>query len=122
VDNNTDCDDTDNTITTGTTFYADTDNSITTGINPGKEWNNKIGNYPYPFDQMTFIVYDLSAGSYIDLVIFDQKGRMIDILVREDHIAGHYSIEYDGSKLDGGIYTLRLATDKGVYTSRMVVR
>ena len=46
---------------------------------------------------------------------------MVDILVKEDQIAGHYRMEYDGSELDSGIYTLRLVTEQGVYTARMVV-
>ncbi len=92
------------------------------GIDPERGWGERIGNYPNPFDQITYIVYDLMLGTSVDLVIFDQTGRMVDILVHENQEAGRHELEYDGSKLDSGIYTLRLATDRGVYTARMVVR
>ncbi|MCK4747985.1 MAG: PKD domain-containing protein, partial [Bacteroidales bacterium] len=92
-----------------------------TGIGPNGTWQNTIGNYPNPFDHTTYIVYELREGTSVDLVLFDQTGRMVDILVKEDQIAGHYRMEYDGSELDSGIYTLRLVTEQGVYTARMVV-
>jgi PKD repeat protein len=93
-----------------------------TGIDSRETWKSRLSNYPNPFDNTTTIDYELTGNGWIDLAIFDQTGRMVDILVREEKDAGHYRIEYDGSKLNSGIYTLRLATQKGVYTARMVVR
>jgi PKD repeat protein len=83
---------------------------------------NRITNYPNPFDRTTNIVYELSHRTPVDLVIFDQTGRMVDRLVQQVREAGRHRIEYDGSKLDGGVYLLRLSTDLGVYTTTMVVR
>jgi len=95
---------------------------LATGIDPVESWNSRIGNYPNPFKNTTNIVYDLAANTSVDLVLFDQTGRMVDILVRKKQIAGHYQFEYNGSSLDSGIYTLRLATNEGVYIARMVVQ
>ena len=95
---------------------------LATGIDPAESWNNRVGNYPNPFRNTTNIVYDLVTGTSVDLVLFDQTGRVIDVLVREKQIAGRYQFEYDGSRLESGIYTLRLATDQGVYIARMVVQ
>ncbi|MFC2116036.1 PKD domain-containing protein [Bacteroidota bacterium] len=93
-----------------------------TGEDHRTAWNNMISNYPNPFDHTTYVVYELPEGTSVDLVLFDQTGRLVDILVREDQVEGSYRLEYDGSKLDSGIYTLRLATGQGIYTARMVVR
>jgi len=92
------------------------------GVENEVSWKSMIGNYPNPFDRNTSIVYELPVGSSVNLVLFDQTGRMIDILVHENQTAGRYQFEYDGSGLDSGVYTLRLATDQGVYTARMIVR
>ncbi|MFC2098360.1 PKD domain-containing protein [Bacteroidota bacterium] len=99
----------------------DSDASIINSINGGQAWDNMVGNYPNPFNNTTYIVYEIGKRTFVDLSLFDQSGRMIDKLVREDQIAGSYRMEYDGSRLEGGIYTLRLATEHGVYTARMVV-
>jgi PKD repeat protein len=92
------------------------------GIQDLTDHNNLIGVYPNPFDETTNVVYRLSSGASVNLTLFDQTGRMVDILVNENQPAGRYQLEYDGSQLDSGIYTLRLATDRGVYIARMVVR
>jgi PKD repeat protein len=92
------------------------------GIDLHHTLNSILGVFPNPFEYSTNIVYDLTSGTFVDLVLFDQTGRMVDILVRDDQIAGHYHLEYDGSKLDRGVYTLRLVTEQGIYTTRMIIR
>ena len=91
------------------------------GTGPDLNWDHNLAIYPNPFGDRTNIAYDLASGGFVELVLFDQTGRMVDILVRQNQAGGHYHMEYDGSGLSNGIYTLRLSTDSGITTARMVV-
>ncbi len=82
-----------------------------------------LGNYPNPFGDITYIVYELPVESNVQLTIFDQMGRMVDIIVNSDkQSGGSHRIEYNASALSSGVYTLRLVVNQGVSTSRMIVR
>ena len=66
------------------------------------------GNYPNPFNQRTSIIYSVPSRAKITLTIIDGRGYEIASLVNEEQIAGKYEVEFDGSKLPGGIYYYRL--------------
>ena len=93
------------------------------GLGAYAERDFRLGNYPNPFDDITYITYELPEASDIALAVYDQMGRMVDMLVREDNqTAGLYKIEYNARDLSSGIYILRLVIDQGVATSRMIIR
>ena len=111
-----------NPITGDENQYCEWITAGSTGIDDYSGAAGMLRNFPNPFDQTTRILYELAYGTRVNLAVFDQAGRMVDILVHEDQPAGSYHLEYDGSNLDSGIYTLRLSTEHGVYIARMVVR
>ena len=54
-------------------------------------------NYPNPFNPETYIRYELSEASNVQLVIYDMLGRKIRTLVSGDNrAAGFYSVLWDG--------------------------
>lgn len=94
-----------------------------TGFDPYGRNVFNLGNYPNPFDDITYIVYNLPMDAEVKLAVYDQVGRMVDLLVGgERQPAGPYRIEYKASGRSSGIYILRLIVDQGVYTSKMLLR
>jgi hypothetical protein len=71
--------------------------------------------YPNPFNPNTTIEYKLSNPSNTTVVIYDILGREMSRLVDDFKNAGKYSIDWDGTGLNGdilpsGTYLIRLNT------------
>lgn len=65
-------------------------------------------NYPNPFNPVTTIGFDISAFSFVRLIIFDQAGKEIEALVNKQLSAGQYNYIWDASSYPSGIYFYRM--------------
>jgi hypothetical protein len=65
-------------------------------------------NYPNPFNPSTAIRFQLSAVSFVRLIVCDVLGREVAVLVDEEKQPGNYSVSWDASKFPGGTYFYRL--------------
>jgi photosystem II stability/assembly factor-like uncharacterized protein len=61
-------------------------------------------NYPNPFSLMTTITFTLPVTSYTTLKIYGVLGNEIATLVNGIEKSGYTSVEFDGSRLSGGVY------------------
>ena len=61
-------------------------------------------NYPNPFNHSTTIRFRISESSHVTLKIFNIFGKEITTLVNEFQQPNTYSINFNASKLPGGIY------------------
>lgn len=71
-----------------------------------------LQNYPNPFHDMTHIDYQ-SPGGMVELRLYDNQGRLLSILVKENKAKGKYSYVLDGSSLPAGNYYYQLITSNG---------
>ena len=78
-------------------------------------------NYPNPFNPTTFISYQLTALSDVDLSIYNLLGQKVAILVAQNQPAGRYSVEWDARGFPSGIYYYRLSTSNGYTATRKLV-
>ncbi|MBN2103550.1 T9SS type A sorting domain-containing protein [bacterium] len=78
-------------------------------------------NYPNPFNGETRITYSLSRQGQVQLNIFDTKGRQIETLINDVQNAGEHICFYRADGLPGGIYFIRLQTDKEQWTRKAVL-
>ena len=46
-------------------------------------------------------------------------GRRVMTLVRQEYIAGHHKVAFDGSRLASGMYIYRLVANEEVFTKTM---
>jgi parallel beta-helix repeat protein len=69
-----------------------------------------IRNYPNPFRGKTVISFGLpfKEKSFVNVEIFDVRGRMIKRLINEPLSAGIYSVEFDASHMGSGVYYCRI--------------
>lgn len=61
-------------------------------------------NYPNPFNPTTNIKYTLAAKSFVNLSVFDIRGRCIECLVNNFCDEGNYNIRWNASPYPSGIY------------------
>ena len=79
--------------------------------------NNLLGSslfnvYPNPFNPITNIQFSTSSNSYIEIFVYDIKGRQIYSLQENRQISGQQSIQINGSQWETGIYFLELKKGK----------
>jgi hypothetical protein len=78
-------------------------------------------NYPNPFNPSTSIRYDLPKNGIVKLVVFDELGREIKILVNENQTAGTYEATFNASQYPSGVYFYKLITDGFSETKKMLM-
>jgi uncharacterized protein (DUF1501 family) len=69
-------------------------------------------NYPNPFKELTNIEF-MSPGGPVELRLFDNQGRMIMTLVKEEMSEGSHTYVLNGSELPAGNYYYQLITREG---------
>ncbi|HMS64911.1 MAG TPA: T9SS type A sorting domain-containing protein [Ignavibacteria bacterium] len=78
-------------------------------------------NYPNPFNPVTVISYQLKVNSFINLKVFDARGKETITLVNEKQNAGIYKVDFNGENLPSGVYLYKLETGDFKDTKRMVL-
>ena len=78
-----------------------------------------------PFGSEAELAFSLPEASPIDLAVFDVEGRRLRSLAEESVEAGIHTRTWDGRAADGrkvaaGVYVVRLATDQGEQSLRLV--
>jgi hypothetical protein len=87
-------------------------------------------NYPNPFNPATVINYAVAAPSEVEgqklnrrvrLSVFDLLGREVAVLVNEPKQMGRYSVTWDASRCQSGVYFYRLSAGDYSQTRKLVI-
>ena len=83
-------------------------------------------NYPNPFNPMTKIVYDLPNDEWVNIAIYDVRGRKIRSLVNQNQNLGRYEIRWDGrndfgKKVSAGLFVYSIQAGIFHSTKKMVL-
>lgn len=86
-------------------------------------------NYPNPFNPTTTIRYTLPPAmdqARVRLSVYNHLGQLVKILLDQNHAAGEYKIEWDGTDTHGkatasGVYVYRLAAGAFVEVRKMLL-
>jgi len=79
-------------------------------------------NFPNPFKGSTKISYSLSNPGFVSLKVYDIVGKEIQTLTNQFQTNGTYTISFDASHLDEGIYFYSLQVgNKTIETKRMIM-
>ncbi len=82
-------------------------------------------NFPNPFNPATAIDYtvagDTGVESSVKLVVYDEIGRQVAVLVDEKQAAGSHRAVFDGSRFASGIYYYRLQIGGVTHTKTMTL-
>ena len=83
-------------------------------------------NYPNPFNPVTSIQYELPENAFVNIRIYDLKGRLVNTLVSKDQTAGYKAIKWagvddKGKPVSAGLYLYTLEAGDLRQTKKMVL-
>jgi hypothetical protein len=65
-------------------------------------------NFPNPFNPQTEIAFDLKAGGYVTLNVFNVLGQRVATLVNTTMEAGKHRVTFDAANLSSGLYVYQI--------------
>jgi hypothetical protein len=83
-------------------------------------------NYPNPFNPVTSIQYELPENAFVNIRIYDLKGRLVNTLVSKEQTAGYKAIKWagvddKGKAVSAGIYLYEIQAGDFRETKKMVL-
>ncbi len=82
---------------------------------------NLVQNFPNPFNPSTTIRFDVPVSENVNLVVYDELGRQISVLVNEKMNPGSYKIDFEGTNLTSGVYFYKLTAGNYTDTRKMIL-
>jgi hypothetical protein len=84
------------------------------------------GNYPNPFNPVTYIAFSLKTSGKVKLDVFNLKGQLVKTLVNENMASGQHRVLWDGKDNDrhqvaSGIYLYRFQSGAVSDTKKMML-
>ena len=76
---------------------------------------------PNPTSGYASIAYELPQATHVALRVYDARGAVIGILAEEAQQAGAHEVELDATRWPSGVYFVRLQTDLGADTQKLVL-
>ena len=80
--------------------------------------------YPNPFNPVTKINYEIGEVllvTPVHLSVYNSGGQLVETLVNGMQGAGKYSVKFDGSDLNSGVYYYRLSVSGKIHTGKMIL-
>ncbi len=110
--------------TNGTFSYSKTV-EIEINIKPNKY--HLTQNYPNPFNPSTMITYSLRQTGNVQLLIFNEQGKLIRSLVNTNQVTGDKFVLWDGKDKNGnqvssGVYFYTLKADGNIMISNKMIK
>jgi hypothetical protein len=78
-------------------------------------------NYPNPFNPVTNIEFSIAKTTNVKLAVYDNTGKLVDILVSGETKPGTYKITLDAGSFASGIYFYSLQTNEFTKTKKMIL-
>lgn len=78
-------------------------------------------NYPNPFNPQTAIEFDLPEEAQVQLILFDNLGKQVEILCDAILSAGRFRFILDANTLTSGVYYYRLTAGEFISTKKMLL-
>jgi uncharacterized protein len=95
-----------------------------TKVDTKMETGYTLSCYPNPFNQTTSIKFGIppsGEGKLVELKVYDNLGRLVSTLVKNNLPGGLHEIEFNASDLSGGMYFFRLQCGDKVLTRRALL-
>ncbi|WP_197088586.1 T9SS type A sorting domain-containing protein [Rufibacter radiotolerans] len=78
-------------------------------------------NYPNPFKGETSIRYSMPERQAVRIVVYNQMGAQVKVLVDEVRDAGNHEVTFSSGTLPSGIYLYKMVVGEHVISRKMVV-
>ena len=96
-----------------------------TGLS-NSEFDNGFFIYPNPLSNFSNITFSLSKSGPVQLDVFNRQGQKVHTLIEESQTSGSKTIQWNGTDGNGqdvaaGLYFVRLITEEGITTGKLLV-
>jgi hypothetical protein len=71
-----------------------------------------LQNYPNPFNSGTLISFDVPRKTSVSITLFNVLGQELETLVHREFMPGRHVIEWNAGAYSGGLYFIRMKTNK----------
>ena len=88
---------------------------------PGAAREIELSVYPSPARGSITVDYTLNSDGRISISLYDLSGRRVSTVFDGETTAGRHDYSYDAAALTPGVYLVRLTTDAGTLTRRVVI-
>lgn len=88
--------------------WADIITSVQPVVNSVAESFTLSQNYPNPFNPNTTIKFGIPEKGFVNLIVYNSLGKEVSNLVNENLNQGSYSVNFNGSGLNSGVYFYKL--------------
>ena len=78
-------------------------------------------NYPNPFNPTTNIEFQIADFSYVNLIVYDAIGRVVETLVNGELKPGIYKADWNATDFPGGVYFYKLSAAEFTQTKKMIL-
>ncbi|MCB0748974.1 MAG: T9SS type A sorting domain-containing protein [Ignavibacteriae bacterium] len=103
----------------GISFLSNIQTSVEEQNN--NDYNLYLTNYPNPFNPNTNIEYVISKTSKVKLEVYNNIGKLVEVLVDKKLNSGNYNVRFDSKNLPSGVYFYRLITEQTAITKKMIL-
>ncbi len=83
------------------------------GLSNDQLITNTVAIYPNPFSNTIHIEYYLNETANVNISVYNSVGQEIATLMNRQQAAGKQNLQFDGSKLQQGIYNLKIMVSNG---------
>ena len=85
-----------------------------------------IQNFPNPFNPITNIKYELRKDTFVEVVVYDILGNVVNNLVNKNQSSGSKLVQWDatndhGEPVSAGVYLYKIQADKFSQTKKMIL-
>jgi len=78
-------------------------------------------NHPNPFNPSTTIAYTIPQNGNVKLQVFNMLGQNVETLVNEHQTPGSYTVSFDASSLQSGVYFYKLSMKNYTQIKKMLL-
>ena len=85
-----------------------------------------IQNFPNPFNPITNIKYELRKDTFVEVVVYDILGNVVNNLVNKNQSSGSKLVQWDatndhGEPVSAGVYLYKIQADEFSQTKKMIL-
>jgi hypothetical protein len=80
-----------------------------------------LPNYPNPFNSSTSFSYNIIRRGFVQLIIYNNQGQLIDVLVNEKQEAGCYAIKWNAENFCSGLYLFKFIFNNESIINKMIL-
>ncbi len=104
------------------TYCDEVDVQLATDIEELFDESYSLLVYPNPFNEEMRIRYNIDRPSDVTIEVYDELGRLVDVIVQEYKYEGNYEVVWRNKSINNGIYNLRMSTNTGVVRNIRIIK